>query len=253
MASPKVVVITQARIGSTRLPSKVMLDLNGTSLLAVHIRRLKQVKGADQILVATTLEDGVEQITNTAKKFEIDYYQGSTDDVLDRFYKAAKTNNADIVVRLTSDCPLIDPQLIDDVIGLMLSKRIDYCANILKEEFPDGQDVEVMTFASLEKAWSEAILKSDREHVTPFIRRNSSFNGGNLFKSENFSAPKNMNHIRMTVDEKSDLDTIKLLIRKLGNSASWLEYANYLEKNIEEFDNQKIVRNEGYLESLKKD
>ena len=98
----------------------------------------------------------------------------------------------------------------------MLESKKDYCANTLKEEFPDGQDVEVMTFKALEQAWKNASLNSDREHVTPYIRRNSSFNGGNLFASENYDAPQNWNHVRMTVDEKEDLDVMKVFEEKVA-------------------------------------
>lgn len=253
MVNPKIVMITQARVGSSRLPSKVLLDLNGVSLLEFHLRRLKQVKRADELLVATTHEEGVEQIIDIAEGIDVSYYQGSTDDVLDRFYQAAKASKADIVLRLTSDCPLIDPQLVDDVIAFMLEGKLDYCSNVFKEEFPDGQDIEVMTFDALEKAWTKATLKSHREHVTPYIRKNSSFLNGTLFKSDNFNAPANMNHIRMTIDEKKDLESMVTLIKEVGDNESWMSYATYLIEHPEKFSNQLITRNEGYQKSLKKD
>jgi spore coat polysaccharide biosynthesis protein SpsF len=253
MEDPKIVMITQARVGSSRLPSKVLLDLNGVSLLKFHLRRLKQVKLANKLVVATTHEQGVEKIIEIAHGTDVSFYQGSTDDVLDRFYQAAKESQADIVLRLTSDCPLIDPQLVDKVTAFMLAGNYDYCSNILKEEFPDGQDIEVMTFKALEKAWTEATLKSDREHVTPYIRRNSSFMGGSLFKSDNYSAPENMNHIRMTVDEQKDLDAMVTLIKEVGENESWLTYARYLMDHPEKFGNQFIIRNEGFQKSLEKD
>ncbi|MEP2509130.1 MAG: glycosyltransferase family protein, partial [Reichenbachiella sp.] len=241
------------RVGSTRLPGKVMLKINGDSLLSIHLKRLIQVSQADSVIVATTNEEGVQEILNIAKSYNVNSFQGSTNDVLDRFYHAAKKEKADIVVRITSDCPLIDPQLMGDIIEMMISKELDYCTNILEEQFPDGQDIEVMTFDALERAWNEAKLNSDREHVTPYIRKNGSFNGGQLFKTDNYASPRNMNHIRMTVDEKADFDAIVTLLNRLGSDKSWREYAEYVEANENEFTNQKYIRNEGYLKSLKKD
>src|SRR5690606_21561491 len=138
-------------------------------------------------------------------------FQGSTEDVLDRFYNAVKDEKPEYVVRVTSDCPLIDAKLIDQVINMVIEKNLDYGSNTLKEEYPDGQDVEVFKFDALKNAWENASLLSDREHVTPYIRKNSSFNNKHLFKSENFDSPANMNHIRMTVDEPIDLETIRIM------------------------------------------
>ena len=133
---------------------------------------------------------------------------------------------------------------------LLIQKKLDYAANILIEAFPDGQDVEVFTFEALKTAWKNATLPSDREHVTPYIRKNCDFNGGNLFKAQNFDSSKSYNAIRMTVDEPKDLATIQLLIDKLGTDKTWLEYASFIEKNTSIIQNQEIVRNEGYLKSL---
>jgi len=170
--------------------------------------------------------------------------------VLDRFYKAALPHMPDYVVRVTSDCPLLDAELIDSVITFTVKEKADYGANVMVEEYPDGQDIEVFSFKALEQAWKEAKLRSDREHVTPFIRNNSNLKGGRFFKAVHYKCNSNYNHIRMTVDEPKDLDAIKLLVSKLGTRASWQEYTQYIINNSKEFDNQDILRNEGYLHSL---
>ncbi len=253
MAPMKILLITQARVGSTRFPNKVTQGLAHTTLLGLHLERVKKAQLVTDFCVATTHENGAEVIIDIAKKVDVNTFQGSLNDVLDRFYQAALPFRPDYVVRVTSDCPLLDPILIDQVVKFLIESNADYVANILIEEFPDGQDVEVFTFKSLEKAWKEAKLPSEREHVTPYIRNNSDIKGGNLFKAVHFQAPENYNHIRMTVDEPKDLDTIKLLVAKLGVEASWMDYTMYIINNIHEFTNQDIVRNEGYLKSLNND
>lgn len=254
MEPVKILLITQARVGSTRLPNKVTKVIGKTTLLGIQLERIKEAKKVTKCLLATTYEEGVENIIEIANQAGIEIYQGDLNDVLDRFYKAALQYDPDYVVRITSDCPLIDPELIDSVISLTLESEADYGANILIEEYPDGQDVEVFTFQALEKAWKEAKLSSEREHVTPFIRGNSSLKGGEIFKSVHLSlSSSNFNHIRMTVDEPDDLEAIETLTLNLGFQASWLEYTNYIIQNLNEFKNQDIQRNEGFLKSIQND
>jgi spore coat polysaccharide biosynthesis protein SpsF len=249
----KILLITQARIGSTRFPNKVTMPLDKSTLLGVHLERVKKAKNITEWVVATTNEDGVIAITDIAYNAGVSVYRGALNDVLDRFYHAALPFNPDYIVRVTSDCPLLDPNLIDAVIEHTISLQADYGANIFIEEFPDGQDVEVFTFTALKKAWKEGKLSYEREHVTPYIRNNSSLNGGGYFNSVHYSAPSNFNHIRMTVDQPKDLETIEILISKLGLEASWEDYTEYIINNIHEFKNQDIIRNEGYLKSLNND
>jgi spore coat polysaccharide biosynthesis protein SpsF len=253
MVMNKTIIVTQARIGSSRFPEKVLQTLGDSTLLGVHLERLKKSKLANQIIVATTHENKSDQIISIANNAGIEAFQGSTEDVLDRFYQSVVHHNPDYVVRVTSDCPLIDAQLIDKVISMVQDNKLDYGANILIENFPDGQDVEVFTFKALQKAWKEATLLSDREHVTPYIRKNTDFNNGDLFRAMNYNAPENFNHVRMTVDEPSDLETIAVLIQKLGTNKDWKSYTNYILEHQEILKNQKIIRNEGYLKSLNKD
>lgn len=249
----KILLITQARVGSTRFPNKVTKTIANTTMLGLHLERVKQSKKVTDCVVATTQEDGVDDIIEIATKAGVKVFQGHLNDVLDRFYKAAVIHQPDYVVRVTSDCPLLDADLIDSVIDLTIQERADYGANIIIEEFPDGQDVEVFTFQALKKAWNEAKQYSEREHVTPFIRNNSILKGGSIFKAVHFSAPSNFNHIRMTVDEPKDLDAIQILISKLGVRATWVDYTRYIIDNTDEFENQDIARNEGYFKSIDND
>ena len=251
---PVVAIITQARVGSTRLPNKLMLQLNdGMTLLDLHLQSIKKSKYNKNILVATTFEPGVEQLIDIAEKNDISCFQGSLDDVLDRFYQAALTIKPDYVVRLTSDCPLIDHQLLDQVIDATLEAKVDYGTNVFKESFPDGQDIEVVSFAALETAWKEAVLKSDREHVTPFIRNNSEHKNGTRFTSFSFDWTESFNFVIMTVDQQEDFETIQTLIDHCGLFRRWTEYTIFILENPQLFTNQSVIRNEGYYNSLKKD
>lgn len=249
----KVLLITQARIGSTRLPGKVMLPIGEETLLSVHLNRLRKCTTIDQIVVATTFEDGVESLLDICRESEVDFHQGSLEDVLDRFYQASVKYQPDWVVRVTSDCPLLDSRVVDEVVMAAIESDVDYCANIITEDFPDGQDVEVFKFYSLERAWKEASLNSEREHVTPYIKNNSDLKGGKLFSAHDVKCPSNFNSIRMTVDEEADLIAVRRLIEELGTTSKWEEYTEYILRNFESFANTNIVRNEGYQKSLKKD
>ena len=242
----KVVIITQARLGSTRLPNKVLKKIGQDELLSIHLKRLKSVKSADSIVVATTFEPGIEGIINITRRNNVSVFQGSTNDVLDRYYQSAKKAEADYVVRVTSDCPLIDPKLINEVIQKALEIKVDYCSNVLVEGFPDGQDVEVIKFSALEDAWKNCKDEFEREHVTGYIIENSDFHNKNLFKAINFDSPSSYNHIRMTVDHEEDFEAIKLLIEALGNERNWEEYTKYIISNNDKFSNQSVKRNEGY-------
>ena len=248
----KILAITQARTGSTRLPNKVLKEIAGKSLLQIHLERVRKSSLITKIIVATTTSPEDIKICDVAEKLGIEWYRGSEDDVLDRFYQASKNYNPDYVVRVTSDCPLLDPELIDSVISLIFDSQADYCSNVLIESFPDGQDVEVFTSKALEKAWKEALLRSEREHVTPYIYKNADFKGGRIFKALNYSTGEKKGHIRLTVDEPVDFEIVKVLVENLGTERSWKDYVKYLsDHNIDK--NTYIKRNEGYTKSLNKD
>ncbi|MGB3608055.1 MAG: glycosyltransferase family protein [Psychroserpens sp.] len=249
----KTIAITQARTGSTRLPGKVLKEVNGKSLLQIHLDRLKNCSKIDAVIVATTINDEDEVIYDNAVASGFEAYRGSEHNVLDRFYQAVKNHSADWIVRVTSDCPLLDPKLVDDVIIYAQNHDYDYVSNGLVEHFPDGQDVEVFKFSALEQAWKNATLESELEHVTPFIINNSDARGGTMFRGKNYACDTNYSHIRMTVDEPRDFDLIKHLIEQLGTEKTWLDYTNYMIENDLTKMNDQIIRNEGLLKSLKKD
>lgn len=235
------------------MPAKVLKEVQGKTLLDLHLYRARQSQKAQVFTVATTHEEGAETIMEIASRNGFETLQGSTDDVLDRFYQAALPHKADYIVRLTSDCPLLDPQLLDSIISFAVENGLDYATNTLVPDYPDGQDVEVFKFSALKEAWEKAPLKSDREHVTPYIVRNTDFKGGTLFKAKDFKNADDFGGIRMTVDEQKDFEAIEVLVNALGFDSDWKTYTDYVIEHIEEFSNQEIIRNEGYLKSLKKD
>jgi spore coat polysaccharide biosynthesis protein SpsF len=253
MEAIKTLLLTQARTGSTRLPGKVLLKIADNELLKIHLERLKRCKQVDQIIVATTIKPEDDIIVSLCKQWGIKASRGSVDDVLDRFYQAAKGLNPEWIVRVTSDCPLIDPALVDAVIVFAQVNNVDFCSNTLIEDFPDGQDVEVFKFSAFKQAWEEAKLKSEREHVTPYIRKNSNFKGGNLFSAINFPCAYKFSDIRMTVDEAADFELIQQLVKQLGFNQNWLSYTNYIIEHQLYRINSNITRNEGELKSLKND
>ena len=249
----KTVLVTQARIGSTRLPGKVLKEVGGKSLLQIHLERLRKCTKISEIIVATTIKEEDTIIYNQAIEWGFNASRGSELDVLDRFYQAVKDKNADWIVRVTSDCPLLDSKLVDNVIAFAQNHDYDYVSNGLIEHFPDGQDVEVFKFSSLKIAWEKAELKSELEHVTPYIRNNANGKGDNLFSAINYACEQDFSHIRMTVDEPRDFELIEHLIQKLGTEKTWLEYTHYIIENNLTKINDQIIRNEGLFKSLKED
>lgn len=246
----KIIAITQMRMGSTRLPGKVLKEIDGRSLMDIHLSRVAQANSISKIIIATTTDKSDDAIAERSIANGYTFYRGSIEDVLSRFYYAALPENPDYVVRVTGDCPLLDPALIDAVVMLAVVNGADYVSNVLEEHFPDGQDVEVISWKTLEKAFQEATLLSEREHVTPYIRNNSSYKGGKLFTSLNFPCVENFNAIRMTVDEPQDLELVSRLINDMGINRSWKEYTDYVIDNGLMTINGSIIRNEGLIKSM---
>jgi len=250
----KIIAVTQARIGSTRLPEKILKKIASETLLEIHLKRILGSKRISKLKVATTTEPDAVKIVNIADRLGIEVYQGSINNVLERFYFTALPEAPDWVVRLTSDCPLIDPVEIDRVIDYAVSGDFDYASNTLKPTFPDGIDTEVFKFSALERAVREAKLTSELEHVTPFIWKNASFNGGSLFKSGCVMNKTDFSEIRLTVDTIEDFIVIEKLIEILGTDKPWMEYVNTLQGHPEiKKINEHFQRNEGYAASLNKD
>jgi len=245
------ILITQARSGSTRLPGKVLKEINEKSLLQIHLDRLKKCESVSEVIVATTTNSEDQIIFDKAVEWGFDSYRGSESDVLDRFYQSVKDKNVGWIVRVTSDCPLIDPILVDKVVSYVQLSNKDYGSNTIIENYPDGQDVEVFKYSALEFAWKNSKLLSEREHVTPYIKNNADLKGGNLFSAINYPCDFDFSRIRMTVDESKDFELIKKLINDLGTDKTWLEYTNHIIQNNLTKINDSIIRNEGLLKSLK--
>ena len=214
--SPTILLITQARMGSTRLPGKIFEKIGSKSLLQIHLERVRESKKISGILVATTTSPEDDIVYEQSIKWGYQSFRGSENDVLDRYFQAARNIKPDWVIRVTSDCPLIDAKLIDEVVEYALDKNFDYCANNLLEHYPDGQDIEIFTFEALARAWKEADKQSEREHVTPYIRYRTDNMGMKLFAVGSYDCETDYSKIRMTVDEPKDLELIKQLIGDLG-------------------------------------
>lgn len=252
----KVLAITQARYGSTRLPAKILKEVDGRTLLEIHLRRILQARSIDSLKIATTDEEGSRFIVAVADKVGVAYHKGSVDDVLSRFYGTAAPEQPDWVIRFTSDCPLIDPVIIDDIVQFAVTHDYDYVHTDPKC-FPDGLDTEVMKFSALERAYKEANLVSEREHVTPYIWKNGTANGGAKFKTFHFQNKKGVydaSEYRITIDEPEDFEVLKALIQALGPDRYWKEYIDYLLAHPEiKRMNSRFGYNEGYDKSLRND
>lgn len=252
----KILAITQARMSSSRLPEKIFKEIKGEKIIDIHLNRVKKSTKITHLILATSTNKADDLLLEHVKQNHIiDVFRGSESNVLERFYLAAINHQPDYVVRLTSDCPLIDPQLIDNVIEFTILNKLDYCSNTLIPMFPDGQDIEVFTFKALEKAYNEANLESEKEHVTPYIWKNSTFKQGVKFKSNNFlNSFGDYSKVRMTLDEQNDFDLLNEIISQLGTDKTWKEYSDYIIKNTSIFDlNKHIKRNEGLNKSLQND
>jgi len=247
----KTVAIIQARMGSSRLPGKVMLPLGGKPVIEQIVNRLGYCSNIDHIVVATSSEIIDDKIEQWCRESCTSCFRGSLSDVLDRYYKAAKKFKASNIVRITADCPVIDPQIVDEVIKNFLDGKYD--AYSLSGEFPDGLDCQVFKFTALERAWVEAKLPSEREHVGPYIEKNIN----KQFKIGGLEKFKNLSHLRWTLDEKDDYKLLKEIYNFLYQKDSIFttsDILDLLEKNKNMIDiNSHIVRNEGYLKSIQND
>ena len=248
----KVSAIIQARLGSTRLPNKILLDLEGASVLARVIQRVQASTQVDEVVVASTENEEDKALSAICQRNNIEIYYGSENDVLDRFYQVAKRFNMDHIVRITADCPFIDPKIVDAVVSAHIKESVDYTSNTLKETYPDGEDVEIFTFAALEKAWKGAKLKSEREHVTSFIRnKKSSCSMFNVENSEDLSSK------RWTLDCPEDYEFIRVIYKNLYEREKIFGIEDILKflklhPELEEI-NSHIMRNEGYKKSIQND
>lgn len=208
----RVAIIVQARMGASRLPGKPLKQVLGKSLLSYLIERLKQCKTVDRLCIATTTNPQDDVIARAAEKAGVDMVRGSEEDVLARYVQAAQVLKCDLIVRITADCPLMDPALIDQLVTAFKthSSKVDYLSNTLKRTYPRGMDVEVFSHQALKKAAQEALLPEEREHVTLYMYRHPE-----LFYLENFSYPQDHSNYRWTVDTPEDFVLIKHIIEAL--------------------------------------
>lgn len=210
-------VIVQARMGSTRLPGKVMLDLAGKTVLAHVLERCAAIPGADLVCCATVAGPDGDPVAAEAARYGAAVFRGSEDDVLDRYHRAAKEHHAEIVLRVTSDCPLIDPAVCGEVLALRAREDADYACNNMPPSWPHGLDCEAFSFAWLERAASEARKPSEREHVSPFIRNHPDTRKANLPGPGGASVQH-----RWTLDTPADLDFLRALFARLpAGRESW--------------------------------
>jgi len=227
--------IIQARMESTRLPGKVLKDIHGKSMLARVVERTAKAETIDTVIVATTTHENDNPITQECKKLTIPVFRGSSEDVLDRYYQAAKKYGIDTIVRITSDCPLIDPEIIDMVVNRFKDAEgaCDYCTNVMnmkERTFPRGLDVEVIAFNTLEKVAFEITEPEFREHVTVFIRENpEKFRVLSVKNKEGFS-----NH-RWTVDRDEELTFVRSVYSHLGSEGdfTWRDVLSFLSEHPE--------------------
>lgn len=245
-------VIIQARTGSTRLPGKVLKKISGKTVLEHVVRRVQACKKTDSVIVATTVEKADLQIVKWCADNKVSVFCGSVRDVLDRYYQTARLFNVTHVIRITSDCPLIDPKLIDKIIEFQKQKKANYASNILTLTFPDGEDVEVFTFQALEKTWRKAMAGSEREHVTPYMR-----NHPELFTQASYKSSIDYSNLRWTLDEPRDLELIKRVYKQLyrNNPLFGMNAIIDLIQRQPSLShlNSSIKRNTGYLKSLHQD
>jgi len=244
----KVTAIIQARMTSTRLPGKVLMEVMGRPLLSYQIERLRFSKMIGNIIIATTTNKEDDPIIELTQKEQLNFYRGSEDDVLDRYYQTAKEYNVKHIMRLTADCPLIAPNVCDSIANTYFESDIDYIHT--GKTFAEGLDCEIVGFMTLTKAWLEAKLKSEREHVTLYIR-----NHPELFKTMVKGNERDDSRYRITVDEKEDFIVVKTILENLykGNNKYFTvrEIKSFLDMHPEIYKlNADIIRNEGLLKSL---
>jgi spore coat polysaccharide biosynthesis protein SpsF len=245
-----IAAIIQARMGSSRLPGKVLADVCGRPMLQRLIERVRATPQIEKTIVATTVDSTDDELAEwVVAHSNCAVYRGSETDVLDRYYQCAKIVGASIIVRVTADDPLKDPAIISRAIELLHSDvSLEYCSNTILPTFPEGLDIEVFRFAALERAHREARLPSDREHVTPYIWRQP-----DLFKIKNFEFDRDLSAWRWTVDKPEDLAFIREIYTRFLHSplVSYLDVIALLENEPQLLTiNEGTQRNEGYLKTL---
>jgi len=238
----KIVAIVQARLGSKRLPNKVIKVIDGSSMIEILLKRLSRSKLIAKIVVATSIDSKDNKLKLLINKLGYDCEQGSIDNVLNRYICVAEKYEADIVVRITGDCPLVDPEIVDQVINKFKEDSVDYCSNTNPPTFPDGLDVEVFTLDALKKSSSMTTNKSDLEHVTPYLRESGNF------KTSCLENEVDLSEMRWTVDESVDFEVISAIFNNFSPDVnfSWLKILELKKSSPDIFKNSSLIRNEGF-------
>lgn len=228
--SLRVVGIIQARMGSTRLPGKVLRNLAGKPMLLRVVQRTCRARRLNEIVVATTTSQKDDSIVDLCRANDWPSFRGSESDVLDRYLEAARTYDADAVARITSDCPLIDPEIIDEAVRVFICGQWDYVSNILEPRtYPRGLDVEILTIAALERAWKEDGNPAWREHVTPYISRHPQ-----RFRLHGLVNDRDYSYMRWTVDTPADLEFMRKIFDHFGNDRfGWKDVLHLLDARPE--------------------
>ena len=245
-------IIIQARTDSRRLPNKILSNIEGKPMLWHVIDRIKNMN-VDEIIIATTTRNIDDEIVKIGKSFGVKIFRGKTDDVLDRFYQAAKKYDADIIVRITADCPLIDSIESSKVLEEFMKGNYDYASND-SETYPNGLDTECFTFNALENSWKDSKLKSEREHVTPYIWKNPK-----KFRTKvvNNNTKVKLDYMKWSVDNEEDFEFVKTIFAKLYNYNNNFTMNDVLVLLDKESKLKNIysnfIKNEGYLYSIKND
>jgi glutamate-1-semialdehyde aminotransferase/spore coat polysaccharide biosynthesis protein SpsF (cytidylyltransferase family) len=244
-----IVAVIQVRTGSSRLPGKAIKEINGRPMFWHQIERTKLAKSLDQIIVATTDQPEDQPIIAVAQEAGVQWTTGSVDDVLDRVYQAVKDTGATEIVRLTGDCPMVDPVVIDQVVEYFLSHKTNLDYACLSPEWPEGFDIEILSFDVLERAWHEATKQYEREHVTPYVTMSGKFL---LYQ---IPCSQDLSHLRLTVDEPIDFDVVNDIYQELypkyGHEFGLSEILDLFDRRPEVFKpNMSVQRNDGLLNSL---
>ena len=245
MNKKKITVIIEARTGSSRLRNKVVAEIEGKPMIFYVIDRVKQIKSVEQIILATTQEKNDKILIEIAKQNSIGIFAGDSMDVLNRDYQCALQNNADPIIRITGDCPLIDPDIVEEMLEFYLKNNYDYISNRINPKYPDGLDVEIYSFKTLQMVEQNAKLSSERALVTTYITKNPK-----IFKIFSYENQEDLSGHRWTVDEQNDLEFIRKIysIMKPKTNFSMNKIMEILIKNPELLKiNSGIVRNEGHL------
>jgi spore coat polysaccharide biosynthesis protein SpsF len=243
----RIVAIIQARVGSSRLPGKVLQPIGGRTMLELVVDRTRAIAGVSEVVVATTENIQDDPIAALCQQQGISLWRGSEEDVLERYYQAAIQFQADAILRVTSDCPLIDPEVCSRLLAAFSESKADYASNNNPPSFPHGLDAEVMTFEALRKAHEKSGKSHQREHVTYYMIENPE-----EFETVFISCDENLSHLRVTVDQVEDLNLVRQIVDRFGPNLN-LQDIRTLAQSEPEIFNQNLNAAHVYREKVKAD